>query len=156
MTVTDEKKKPTPDEPPYGVVVPVRIYLDDLDGFGMLNHVEYARVFDHAVIDFWTEAGWVLDPSTSVQAIREVHLTFHQPVMQVGEVVVHLWVDEAGRTSVNYRFRVLSADHSVLHAEGSRRLVNLDPATLRPTPLTDEQWSYAAPLLADHVTRPAT
>ncbi|WP_262851290.1 acyl-CoA thioesterase [Mumia quercus] len=153
MTLTNEKNAAL-DEPSYGVVVPVRVYLDDLDGFGMLNHVEYARLFDHAVIDFWTDAGWVLDPTRSVQAIREVHLTFHQPITATGDVAVHLWVDEAGRTSVNYRFRILSTDHTTLHAEGSRRLVNLDPATLRPTPLTDEQWTYAAPLLADHVKRP--
>ncbi|KHL10712.1 UNVERIFIED_CONTAM: hypothetical protein LK11_46765 [Mumia flava] len=139
---------------PYGVVIPVRIYLDDLDGFGMLNHVEYARLFDHAVIDFWTDAGWVADPSSSVQAIRDVHLTYHQPITTIGRVMVHLWVAEAGRTSVNYRFRILSEDRGTLHAEGSRRLVNLDPSTLRPSPLTDAMWQFAAPLLGPDVQRP--
>ncbi|WP_370616955.1 acyl-CoA thioesterase [Mumia sp. Pv 4-285] len=152
MTMTNEKS--ALETPSYGVVVPVRVYLDDLDGFGMLNHVEYARLFDHAVIDYWTDAGWVLDPTRSVQVIRELHLTFHQPITQIGDVAVHLWVEQAGRTSVNYRFRILSSDHETLHAEGTRRLINLDPSTLRPTPLTDEQWGFAAPLLAPDVVRP--
>ena len=153
MTLTNGTTTTATVDLSYGVVVPVRVYLDDLDGFGMLNHVEYARLFDHAVIDFWTGAGWVLDPSTSVQVIRDLHLTFHQPVTAVGDVAVHLWVEEVGRTSVNYHFRILSSDHETLHAEGTRRLINLDPATLRPTPLTDEQWEYAAPLLRGDLRR---
>ncbi|MGH1564288.1 acyl-CoA thioesterase [Mumia sp. DW29H23] len=152
MTLTNGTTATT--DPAYGVVIPVRVYLDDLDGFGMLNHVEYARLFDHAVIDFWTDAGWVLDPTESVQVIRDLQLRFHQPITAVGDVAVHLWVEEAGRTNVNYRFQILSADLQTLHAEGSRRLINLDPATLRPVPLTEEQWAYAAPLLADDLVRP--
>jgi acyl-CoA thioester hydrolase len=50
---------------------------------------------------------------------------------------------------------MLSADHAVRYAEGSRVLVNLDPTTLRPTPLTDEMWQVAAPLLGPGVVRPA-
>lgn len=138
-----------------GVVVRQRIYLDDLDGFGMLHHAGYALLLDHAVIDFWMDAGWEADPSRSVQVIRGLELTYHLPIVGMQDVDVHLWVDRAGRTSVTYRFEVLSSDHTVRYAEGSRVLVNLDPATLRPTPLTDEMWEVAAPLLAPGVARPA-
>ena len=137
-----------------GVVIRKRIYLDDLDGFGMLHHAGYAVLFDHAVLDYWTDAGWVTDPTVSVQVIRALELTYHLPVVGVQDVDVHLWVDHAGRSSVTYRFEVLSADHTLRHAEGSRVLVNLDPQTLRPTPLTDEMWQIATPLLAPGVERP--
>ena len=136
-----------------GVVRRRRVYLDDLDGFGMLHHARYALLFDHAVIDYWAEAGWRLDPTTSVQVIRELTLTYHQPITAVGDVDVHFWVSRAGRTSVTYTFRVVSTDGSVVHAEGTRTLVNLDPLTLRPEPLTDEMWQVATPLLGHGVTR---
>ena len=55
------------DEVTDGVVRRRRVYLDDLDGFGMLHHAAYPLLFDHAVIDYWAEAGWRLDPSASVQ-----------------------------------------------------------------------------------------
>jgi len=136
-----------------GVVRRRRVYLDDLDGFGMLHHARYALLFDHAVIDYWAEAGWRLDPTTSVQVIRELSLTYHLPITAVGDVDVHFWISRAGRTSVTYAFRIVSQDGSVVHAEGTRTLVNLDPLTLRPTPLTDDMWEIATPLLGEGVTR---
>jgi len=136
-----------------GVVRRRRVYLDDLDGFGMLHHARYALLFDHAVIDYWAEAGWRLDPTTSVQVIRELSLTYHLPITAVGDVDVHFWISRAGRTSVTYAFRIVSPDGSVVHAEGTRTLVNLDPLTLRPTPLTDDMWEIATPLLGEGVTR---
>ncbi len=138
-----------------GVVIRQRVHLDDLDGFGMLHHARYAVLLDHAILDFWLDAGWVADPSVSVQVIRALELTYHLPVMGMQDVDVHLWVDRAGRSSVTYRFEVLSTDHVTRYAEGSRVLVNLDPLTLRPTPLTDEMWAIAAPLLGPGVGRPA-
>ena len=138
-----------------GVTVRKRIYLDDLDGFGMLHHARYALLFDNAVIDFWTDAGWELDPGESVLVIRELRLTYHQPVVGLSEVDVHFWVERAGRTSVTYRFQVLSADHEVVHADGHRVVVNLDGKTLRPAPISERVWELAAPLLAPGVVRPA-
>jgi acyl-CoA thioester hydrolase len=138
-----------------GVVIRKRVYLEDLDGFGMLHHARYAVLFDNAVLDFWLDAGWVPDTATNLAVIRELSLTYHQPIVGMGDVDVRLWVDRAGRTSVTYRFQILSTDHAVLHAEGHRVLVNIDARTLRPAPLTDEMWSFAAPLLAAGVQRPA-
>lgn len=137
-----------------GILVRKRVYLDDLDGFGMLHHARYALLFDNAVLDFWLGAGWVIDPSESVLVIRDLQLRYHQPVVGLQEVDVHLWVERAGRTSVSYRFEVLSTDHTVRHADGSRVVVNLDPRSLRPAPLTDRMWEIAAPLLGPGVERP--
>jgi acyl-CoA thioester hydrolase len=138
-----------------GVVVRQRIHLADLDGFGMLYHARFATIFDNAVQDFWYEAGWQIDPSESVLVIRDLQLTYHQPVMGIGDVDVHFWVDRAGTTSVTYRFQVLSADHEVLHADGHRVVVFLDGQTLRPAPIPDDIWDKAAPLLGPGVERRA-
>ena len=138
-----------------GVVVRKRIYLDDLDGFGVVHHARYALLLDDAVLDYWLDAGWKPDTATHLQVIRELSLTYHQPISGMGDVDVHFWVDRAGRTSVTYRFEILSPDRSVLHAAGHRVLVNIDAKTLRPEPLTDAMWAFAAPLLADGVKRPA-
>lgn len=151
MTLTASTDIPTAP----GVVLRQRVHLDDLDGFGMLYHARFATFFDNAVQDFWYDAGWRLDPSESVLVIRDLQLTYHQPVLGMGDVDVHFWVDRAGTTSVTYRFRVLSPDHAVVHAEGHRVVVFLDGQTLRPTPIPDEIWEKAAPLLGPGVERPA-
>ncbi|NYJ02478.1 acyl-CoA thioester hydrolase [Nocardioides thalensis] len=138
-----------------GVVIRKRIYLDDLDGFGMLHHARYALLFDNAVIDYWTDAGWTMDPAKEVLVIKELTLEYHAPVLGMTEVDVHFWVDRAGRSSVTYRFEVLSADHTVLHSSGSRVVVFLDGQTLRPTPIPADIWDKAGPLLAPGIEKPA-
>lgn len=146
---------PTPTDTSTGVVIRKRVYLDDLDAYGMLHHARYALLFDNAVIDFWSGVGWELDPSAQVFVIRELTLTYHQPVVGICDVDVHLWVERAGRSSVTYRFEVLSADHSVVHADGRRVVVNLDAHTLRPAPISEDVWQLAAPLLPPGLERPA-
>ncbi len=138
-----------------GVVVRQRVHVDDLDGFGMLYHARFATFFDNAVQDFWTDAGWAFDPSVQVFVIRSLQLTYHQPVVGLCDVDVHFWVERAGTTSVTYHFQVLSADHTVVHAEGQRVVVNLDGQTLSPAPIPDETWEKAASLLGPDVVRPA-
>lgn len=138
-----------------GVVLRQRVHVDDLDGYGMLYHARFATFFDNAVQDFWLDAGWRMDPSEYVLVIRELRLTYHVPVLGMGAVDVHFWVERAGTTSVTYRFQVLSTDHAVCHAEGQRVAVFLEGRTLRPTPIPDEIWELAVPLLAPGVERPA-
>lgn len=138
-----------------GVVVRQRVHLADLDGFGMLYHARYATIFDNAVQDFWVDAGWELDPAQSVLVIRDLQLTYHQPVLGIGDVDVHFWVERAGTTSVTYRFQVLSADHTVCHADGHRVVVFLDGKSLRPAPIPEDVWEKAAPLFGPEVRRPA-
>ncbi|WP_435770774.1 acyl-CoA thioesterase [Nocardioides sp. SYSU DS0651] len=145
----------TPADAGPGVVVRQRVHLDDLDGYGMLYHARFATFFDNAVQDFWYDAGWRLRPEETVLVIRDLQLTYHRPVLGVGDIDVHFWVDRAGTTSVTYRFRVLSPDHATVHAEGHRVVVFLDGQTLRPTPIPAEIWAKAAPLLAPGVARPA-
>ena len=91
-----------------GVVVRKRIYLEDLDGFGVVHHARYAVLLDNAVLDFWLDAGWTPDTATHLQVIRELSLTYHQPILGVGDVDVHLWIERAG-TPVAY-LRVLNDD----------------------------------------------
>jgi acyl-CoA thioester hydrolase len=141
----------------YGVLVPVPVYVDDLDGYGMLHHARYAVLLDHALTDFWSAAGLRLSPDVSVSAVRRLSLTYHQPILAPGRVDVRMWVAEAGRTSALYRFEVWSpTEGESLHVEAERLVVNLHPATLRPAPFPDDQWAMAAPLLAPGVERKAS
>jgi len=67
---------------------------------------------------------------------------------RVGTVQVQRWLDHLGTTSVVYGFRVLSDDGTVVHAEGRRVQVRLDPATLRPAAIGPELREPCRPLLA--------
>ncbi|WP_245966486.1 acyl-CoA thioesterase [Sphaerisporangium album] len=81
-------------------------------------------------------------------SLREFQITYHVPIQGVGEPLVHFWLEHLGDSSGVYGFRVLSSDGQTVHAEGRRVNVNLDPATLRPTPFSDETRDAAQVLAA--------
>ncbi|MFI7441800.1 acyl-CoA thioesterase [Nonomuraea indica] len=131
---------------------PAHIHFDDLDAMGLLHNSRYSLLVERAISAYWAELGWSFDPAVSrfkdvFLAVREFKITYSVPIVGAGEVLVEFWIDKMGRTSGVYGFRVVSADRSVTHAEGYRVNVNLDPATLRPTPFTAETRAAAEPLL---------
>ncbi|PZG46567.1 thioesterase [Spongiactinospora gelatinilytica] len=134
-----------------GVHEPVQVHYDELDAMGLLHNSRYTLLVERAIITYWVRQGWAPDRARSAfedvfLAVREVKMTYHAPVSGAGEVVVHFWIDRMGRTSAVYGFRVLSADRTVVHADGYRVNVNLDPATLRPEPFSAELRAAAEPL----------
>jgi acyl-CoA thioester hydrolase len=62
-------------------------------------------------------------------------------------VDVHFWAERVGETSAVYGFRFVTGD--VVHAEGRRIIVKLDPATLRPAPWSDAGRAAFATLATD-------
>jgi len=126
----------------YGHVEPVRVYFDDLDAMGVLYNMRYGQLVERALALYWERRGWDFDPNAPHFAdiffvVREFTIRFRVPVVTVGEINVHFWIDELGSSSVTYGFRILSADGSVVHAEGHRAQVKLDRSTLRPSPIPE-------------------
>ncbi|GAA0392914.1 thioesterase [Acrocarpospora corrugata] len=123
-----------------GTIENVQIHFDDLDAMGVLHNGRYVLLLERALAAYWSERGWAFDPTLPHFAdiffvVREFSITYHIPVNTVGVVGVHFWLDRVGTSSLVYGFRVLSADRSVVHAEGRRVQVKIDPATLRPAPI---------------------
>jgi acyl-CoA thioester hydrolase len=140
--------------PMVGHVEPVRINFDDLDATGVLHNARYALLVERALATYWERRGWPFDPTRPQFAdiffvVREFTITYRRPITAVGEVGVHFWFDEVGTTSSVYGFRVLSGDGSVVHAEGRRAQVKLDPATRRPSRISDAVYEACRPLFAD-------
>jgi acyl-CoA thioester hydrolase len=125
----------------YGDVQPSRVYYDELDAMGMLYHGRYAALLDRALLAYWSVRGYGTDlihstPDTFT-VVRELTMTYHEPIRQHGNVTVHFWLNHVGRTSAEFGFRFLSTDGTTMHAEGRRTVIVLDPTSLRPTPWTE-------------------
>ncbi|OZM70874.1 thioesterase [Amycolatopsis antarctica] len=100
-------------------------------------------MLERVIIAYWLGRGWNFDARTSripdvLQVAREIKVSYHAPIVGIGEVRLHLWIEAAGRTSFTYGFAFRSADGTTLHATGHRVQVRLDPATFQPTPLSAE------------------
>src|SRR4051794_15153135 len=121
----------------------VEVHFDDLDALGMLHNSRYVVLVERALGAYWTEHGYTFRNGKPThpdvyQVVRELRITYSVPVTHPGRLAVHFWVEQMGRSSATYRFRVLSEDLATVHAEGARVVVRVDPATRRPTPWTDE------------------
>ncbi|MDP9866884.1 MULTISPECIES: acyl-CoA thioesterase [Streptosporangium] len=135
-----------------GHIQPVQIHFEDLDAMGVVHNARYVLLLERALSGYWAEHGWAFDPTRPHFAeiffvVREFSITYHVPISTVGTAAVHFWVEHLGTTSVVYGFRVLSADHGVVHAEGRRVQVRLDPATLRPSPMSPALRESIQPLV---------
>ncbi|MFG1607745.1 acyl-CoA thioesterase [Actinoplanes sp. NPDC049265] len=150
----------------YGFAAPALVHFDQLDPMGMLHNSQYAILVERALAAWWAERGVSFEngrPTTpdAFTAVRDFAITYRRPVRGTGEILVHFWVERLGETSIDYRFRVTSADGETLHADGRRLSVHLHPITLRPVPWTDQGREVAAALVKpepahpDRLTHPA-
>lgn len=139
----------------FGHVEHVTVHFDDLDAMGILHNARYAVLLERALTPYWTERGISFSAGRHsapdvFHAVREFTIAFHAPVTGVGPLAVHFWLEHFGTTSARYAFEFRSPDGHTLHAEGTRSIVRLDPATLRPT-----AWTEAARAVAATLLRPA-
>ncbi|WP_433381409.1 acyl-CoA thioesterase [Actinoplanes sp. CA-142083] len=123
-----------------GAVQPVEVYFDDLDRYGMVYNAHYLILIDRAWVRFWGERGYTFEgdatPDT-LALVREVTITYEQPITDSGTVAMHFWMEKVGGSSAVMGFRITSADGHRVHAHGSRVAIKVDPVTRRPAPWSD-------------------
>ncbi|WP_051821396.1 acyl-CoA thioesterase [Streptomyces sp. NRRL F-5065] len=146
---------PAAPAPARGRLVPVTVHFDDLDALGLLHNARYPLLVERAWVRLWTERGFRFEgdwaaAGDACNAVREFRITYEAPVSRPGPHAVHLWLERLGTTGLTYGFRFCSADGATTYAHGTRVLVRLDPATLRPAP-----WSDAFRAAGRDLLRPA-
>ncbi|MFJ3232990.1 acyl-CoA thioesterase [Streptomyces sp. NPDC086787] len=126
----------------YGRLIPVTVHFDDLDALGLLHNARYPLMVERAWTELWNEYGVRFDgdwaaAGDACNAVKELRIGYETPVTRPGVYAVHLWLERLGNTGLTYGFRFCSADGTVTYAQGSRVLVRLDAATLRPAPWSE-------------------
>lgn len=138
----------------FGHVEHVTVHFDDLDAMGILHNARYAVLLERALTPYWTERGIAFGGLQSApdvfHAVREFTIRYRAPIATTGPVAVHFWLEHFGTSSAEYAFQFRSVDGDTVYAEGTRAIVRLDPATLRPAP-----WTEAARAVASTLLRPA-
>jgi acyl-CoA thioester hydrolase len=140
------------DPTPFGHVEHVTVHFDDLDALGILHNARYAVLLERALTPYWAERGIAFESGRRsapdlFHAVREFTIRYRAPIATTGPVAVHFWLEHLGTSSAEYAFQFRSVDGNTLYAEGTRGIVRLDPATLRPAPWTDAARAVAATLL---------
>ena len=129
-----------------------RVYFDDLDALNILHNMRYLLFIERArgallnALGFHWQDDLERNPD-KFNVVAEHNIKYLTPVRGEGDLAVVLRVSHLGRTSLTVAARVQSPDGGVLYAEGTTRLVRLDPHTFRPAPWSEAFRASVAPLV---------
>lgn len=109
----------------------------DLDAFNHVNNSNFMTYLEEARIRWFESLGeeWITD--ASIPLLAAVQMNYRVPIPYPSNVVVELFADRVGTTSVTVGHRIASEDGTLLHADGHVVIVWVERASGRPTPLPD-------------------
>lgn len=109
----------------------------DLDTFGHVNNSNFLTYLEEARIRWFEtfEGQWVNDAIAPLLAA--VQLNYRAPIDYPSSIVVELFAQRIGTTSLTVGHRIRSVDGSVVHADGHVVMVWIDRATGRPIALPE-------------------
>ena len=117
--------------------MPLSVRWRDLDSFQHVNNSNFLTYLEEARIRWFQtlDTEWVNDEFAPLLAA--VHINYRQPVPYPAELVVALYVERVGTSSVTLAHRITSADGETLYSDGSVVMVWIDLKTQRPIVLPD-------------------
>ena len=123
---------------------PVTPRWRDLDAFDHVNNSNFLTYLEEARIRWFMglDKPWVTDAIAPLLAA--VQINYKAPIPYPSEIVVELFAERVGNTSVTIGHRVLSADGKVLHADGNVVMVWIDRDSGKPVPLPEAVREVAA------------
>ena len=122
---------------PLLATVPISIRWRDLDAFNHVNNSNFLTYLEEARIRWFETFGgqWVDDAIAPLLAA--VQLNYRAPIDYPSSIVVELFAQRIGTTSLTVGHRIRSASGDVLHADGHVVMVWIDRATGRPIALPE-------------------
>lgn len=129
-----------------------RVYFDDLDALNILHNVRFLLFMERARGELFQALGfrWEDDLETNPDKFHVVaahDVKYLAPVRGEGELVVELRPSHLGTTSFGIGARVRAMHGDVVYAEGSTRLVRLDPTTWKPCAWSPRFRAAVGPML---------
>ena len=115
--------------------LPIELRWRDLDAFNHVNNSNFMTYLEEARIRWFESLGreWLTESTAPLLAAEQKN--YLVPIPYPSSVVVELFADRIGTTSVTIGHRIASEDGTVLHADGNVVIVWVDRASGRPTPL---------------------
>lgn len=115
--------------------MPVDVRWRDLDAFNHVNNANFLTYLEEARIRWFAtwQGEWVTEDSAPLLAA--VQLNYRSPIPYPADVVVELFADRVGNSSVTIGHRIVSGDGATLYGDGNVVVVWIDRRSGRPVPL---------------------
>ena len=122
---------------PVAFRMPLAMRWRDLDAFNHVNNSSFLTYLEEARIRWFAhwDCEWVNDAFAPLLAA--VQLNYRMPIPYPADVVVELYADRIGGSSVTVGHRIVSADGATLYCDGHVVMVWIDRTSQRPMPLPE-------------------
>ncbi|MFV8571080.1 acyl-CoA thioesterase [Marinobacter sp. SBS5] len=116
----------------------------DMDAYGHANNTVYFRFFEEARIIWLAKLGLGGTGEPTGPVIIKTSATFLKELTHPATVVVETYAGKAGNTSLDTYHLLKDSDTGEVYAEGYAKIVWMDNATRKSTPLPDTLRALAA------------
>ncbi|MFC7300468.1 acyl-CoA thioesterase [Cognatiluteimonas weifangensis] len=117
--------------------LPIAPRWRDLDAFDHVNNSNFLTYLEEARIQWFASLRkpWMSDATAPLLAA--VQINYRRPIAYPSQIVVELFVERVGSTSVTIGHRIVAADGTTLHADGHVVMVWIDRASGQPVALPE-------------------
>ena len=116
---------------------PVTPRWRDLDAFDHVNNSNFLTYLEEARIRMFAARGKPWFDERTAPLLAAVQINYRAPIPYPSEIVVELYADRVGNTSVTVGHRIVDAADGTLHADGHVVMVWIDRASGKPTALPE-------------------
>jgi acyl-CoA thioester hydrolase len=117
--------------------MPVALRWRDLDAFNHVNNSNFLTYLEEARIRWFASWNGEWVNAEMAPLLAAVQLNYRMPIPYPSEVVVELFADRLGSSSVTIGHRIVSEDGATLYCDGHVVVVWIDRASGRPIALPE-------------------
>ncbi len=116
----------------------IRVTPDDIDAMGHVNNIVYLRWVQEAATAHWLAATTAEEQERWLWVVSRHEIEYKRPAFEQDQIVARTWIGGADRMRFERHTQLLrSSDRKVL-AQARTLWVPIDPATGRPTQVSDD------------------
>ena len=116
--------------------IPISVRWRDMDSMGHVNNAKYISYLEEARVRWMLTVPDVSMTDRIAPVVAANNINYKHPLTWPNDVVVELYVDRLGTSSVTIGHRIVSAkDDSVLYSDGNVVVVWMDTQTGHSAPL---------------------
>jgi acyl-CoA thioester hydrolase len=109
----------------------------DMDAYGHVNNTVYFRYMEQARVEWLEAVGYRCNAEQEAPVIVHADCSFLLPLSHPGNIEVHVFAGNAGRSSLMTFYELCLQGDERLYAKGSAKIVWVNPASGKSVSLPD-------------------
>ena len=116
--------------------IPISVRWRDMDSMGHVNNAKYVSYLEEARVRWLVTVPGISLQDRIAPVVAATNVNYRAPIVWPNDIVVELFVERLGNSSVTIGHRIVSAkDDSVLYSDGNVVVVWMDTQTGHSAPL---------------------